>query len=325
MRVRDRASLTHGSRADGRMSRLKADALLLITGFLWGVTFVAQKDAVGMIPPLAYVAARFIVSAGALAPLALWERGRAKTELGPREWRIALVMALSLFLGSSLQQAGLETTSATNGGFLTACYVVLTPFVVWALSGMRPRAIVLAASLVSLFGAWLLAAGGGPAAPPTIGDGLVLLADLAWASGIALTPLFLVRAARPLTLAFVQYAICGALAALGSIALESVEPHAFVKAAPLILFGGLVSGALAYTLQILAQRYTPPAEAALILSLESVFAALAGAVLLGERLTLLGATGCLMILVGAAAVEAGPALAHAFGRNQQQPHARPRP
>ena len=206
--------------------------------------------------------------------------------------RLAFAIGLSLFLGTSLQQAGLETTSATNGGFLTACYVVLTPFVVWALSGARPRALVLAAGLVSLLGAWLLATGGGPALPPTIGDGLVLLADFAWATGIALTPLFLIRRGRPLTLAFVQYAVCGGLAALASMAFETVEPHAFVEAAPAILFCGLVSGALAYTLQIFAQAHTPPSEAALILSLESVFAALAGAVLLGERLSPIGSFGC---------------------------------
>ena len=292
-----------------RMSRLAADGLLLITAFLWGVTFVAQKDAVGLLPPLAFVAARFGVSALALAPFALLEQRWVRRRASPGSTRLAIAIGLSLFLGTSLQQAGLETTSATNGGFLTACYVVLTPFVVWALSRRRPRAIVLLASLVSLRGAWLLTTGGGPAEPPTIGDGLVLLADFAWAAGIALTPLFLIRAARPLTLAFVQYAVCGALAALASIALESVEPHAFVEAAPLILFAGLVSGALAYTLQIFAQRYTPPAEAALILSLESVFAALAGAIMLGERLTALGALGCALILVGAVAVEAAPALA----------------
>ncbi len=180
---------------------------------------------------------------------------------------------------------------------------------VWALSGARPRPLVLAASLVSLVGAWLLATGGGPATPPTIGDGLVLSADLAWATGIALTPLFLIRAARPLTLAFAQYAICGGLAALFSMALETVPPHAFVDAAPAILFAGLVSGAVAYTLQIFAQAHTPPSEAALILSLESVFAALAGATLLGERLTALGAVACLMILLGAVIVEAAPVLA----------------
>ena len=290
------------------MSRLAADGLLLITAALWGVTFVAQKDAVGLLPPLAFVAARFGVSALALAPLALIEQRRIRRKAAPGSTRLAIALGLSLFLGTSLQQAGLETTSATNGGFLTACYVVLTPFIVWGLSRTKPRATVLGASLVSLLGAWLLAAGGGPAEPPTIGDGLVLLADFFWAAGIALTPLFLIRAARPLTLAFVQYAVCGALAGLSSIALETVEPHALVQAAPLILFAGLVSGAIAYTLQILAQAYTPPAEAALILSLESVFAAAAGAILLGERLTPFGMVGCALILIGAVAVEAAPAL-----------------
>jgi drug/metabolite transporter (DMT)-like permease len=291
-----------------RVSRLGADALLLLTAILWGVTFVAQKDVVGVLPPLAFVAARFTVSAVALAPLALIEARRAARPAGPGARRLALVIGLSLFLGTSLQQAGLETTSATNGGFLTACYVVLVPFVVWALSGVRPRAIVIAASLVSLLGAWLLATGGGPAQPPTIGDGLVLLADLAWATGIALTPIFLMRAARPLTLAFAQYATCAGLAALLSCVVETIRLEALYDAIPSILFAGLVSGAVAYTLQIFAQRYTPPAEAALILSLESVFAALAGAILLGEQLSAPGAVGCALILFGAVAVEAAPAL-----------------
>ncbi len=176
----------------GGLSRLGADWLLLATSAIWGVTFVVQKD-IGALPPVAFVAARFAVSAFAVAPLGLLERRRARL---PRAWRLALVIGLMLFLGASLQQAGLATTSATNGGFLTACYVVLTPFVVWALSRRRPRAIVLAAGAVSLVGAWLLATGGGPTRPPTIGDGLVLLADLAWATGIALTPIFLVKTER---------------------------------------------------------------------------------------------------------------------------------
>jgi drug/metabolite transporter (DMT)-like permease len=187
--------------------------------------------------------------------------------------------------------------------------VVLTPFVVWALAGARPRPAVVAASLISLFGAALLALSGGPAEPPSIGDGLVLIADLAWAVSIALTPMFLASAPRPLALAFIQYALCGALAGLSALAFETFAWRGFAAAAPAILFAGLVSGALGYTLQIIAQRHTPPAEAALILSLESVFAALAGALLLGERLTMLGAFGCALILIGAVAVEAGPALA----------------
>jgi drug/metabolite transporter (DMT)-like permease len=172
---------------------------------------------------------------------------------------------------------------------------------------------VLVAGAVSLIGAWLLATGGGPTRPPTIGDGLVLLADLAWATGIALTPIFLVKTERPLTLAFSQHAVCAVLAAVASSVFETAAPPAvFLAAAPAILFAGLVSGGVGYTLQIVAQRYTPPAEAALILSMESVFAAIAGAIWFGESLTVAGAVGCGLILVGAIAAEAAPALA---GRN----------
>ena len=222
---------------------------------------------------------------------------------------MAAGIGVLLFLGASLQQAGLATTSATNAGFLTACYVVLTPFVVWGLSRVRPRAIVLAAAAVSVIGAWLLATGGGPAEPPTVGDGLMLLADLAWAIIIAVTPIVLLRTERPLHLAFGQYAVCCGLAAGASAIFETARPAAFVAAAPAILFAGLLSGTVGYTLQIVAQRHTPPAEAALILSLESVFAALAGALWLGERLTAAGAAGCVLILMGAVVAEAAPALA----------------
>jgi drug/metabolite transporter (DMT)-like permease len=296
--------MRHSAAGDG-MSRLGADGLLLATAFLWGVTFVAQKYAAATMPALAFVAARFAVSAVALAPFAFWEFRRKPHPPGREEWRLALAIGLTLFLGTSLQQAGIETTSATNAGFLTACYVVLTPFVAWALTGARPRAIVVGAGFASLAGAWLLATGGA-LAPPNKGDALVLLADFAWATGIALTPVFLARSGRPLLLAFVQYTVCAGLAALCSALFESVALGAFAAAAPTILFAGIVSGALAYTLQIFAQAHTPPAEAALILALESVFAAFAGALLLGERLTVIGALGCALILAGALASEIGP-------------------
>ena len=107
-----------------------------------------------------------------------------------------------------------------------------------------------------------------------------------------------------------QYAVCAGLAALCSALLESIPPGALVATAPTILFAGIVSGAIAYTIQIFAQAHTPPAEAALILALEGVFAALAGALLLSERLTAIGAFGCVLILAGAVAAEVGPL----FGR-----------
>ena len=133
-----------------------------------------------------------------------------------------------LFVGSALQQIGLATTSVTNGGFLTACYVVLTPFAVWLLTGRLPRSIVAVACVLSTVGAWLLATGGGPAQPLSVGDGLILLSDIAWALGIALTPMFLARQPRPFTLAFVEYAICSALAAVAAAVFEPVRAADFV-------------------------------------------------------------------------------------------------
>jgi drug/metabolite transporter (DMT)-like permease len=109
--------------------------------------------ATATMPALAFVAARFAVSAAALAPFALWEFRRKPHAPRREEWRLAAAIGLILFLGTSLQQAGIETTSATNAGFLTACYVVPTPFVVWALAGARPRGFVVAAGFVSLIGA----------------------------------------------------------------------------------------------------------------------------------------------------------------------------
>ena len=138
-------------------------------------------------------------------------------------------------------------------------------------------------------------------------DGLLLFTAFLW--GVTFVAQKYATATMP-ALAFVQYAVCAGLAALCSALFESIPPGALIATAPTILFAGLVSGAIAYTIQIFAQAHTPPAEAALILALEGVFAALAGALLLDERLTAIGALGCVLILAGAVAVEVGPL----FGR-----------
>ena len=296
------------------MTRLRADAALLTAALLWGVAFVAQRVAEGVVPPLGFVAARFAISALVLAPLAAFETWRAPARFDAKAWRVAIWISLTLFVGSALQQIGLATTTATSGGFLTACYVVLTPIAVWLLTGRLPRSIVAVACVLSTAGAWLLANGGGAAQPMSVGDGLILLSDVAWALGIALTPMFLARRPRPFTLAFLEYAICGALAAGAAAAFEPVRAGDFLAGLVPLLYAGIISGGVAFTMQIVAQGYTPPAEAALILSLESVFAAIAGAILLAERLTMAATAGCALILSSVLLVElGGPLLARLRG------------
>src|SRR5258708_33754552 len=116
------------SATEGGMSRLSADGLLLFTAVLWGVTFVAQKYATATMPALAFVAARFAVSAVALAPFALWEFRRKPHAPNRGEWQLALVIAIALFFRPPLQQPGIETTGATNACLPTPSHAVPAPF-----------------------------------------------------------------------------------------------------------------------------------------------------------------------------------------------------
>ena len=288
------------------MTRIRADALLLLASLIWGVTFVAQKQANATMGPLLFVGLRFCLGAVVVAPLALREARGAPRAFDAREWTGAAVMGLCLFVGSILQQMGLQTASATDGGFLTALYVVMVPFLAWAISGGAPRPRVLIAAAVSVAGAWLLA-GGGRVGSAAVGDALLISGDFAWALMIALAPVVLGRGPRPMLISFVQNGLTGALGIAAALAFESNALSGVTAALPQLIFAGVLSSGIAYTLQIVAQAHAPPAEAALILSLESVFAALAGALLLSERLRPVEMAGCALILVAVAIVEIGPA------------------
>jgi drug/metabolite transporter (DMT)-like permease len=299
------------------MNRLRADLLLFLTAFIWGTAFIAQKDANQSMGPITFVGLRFLLSALALIPLALYERRRAKTASAPpftrRDWLQALIVGLCLFSGGALQQVGLVTTTATNGGFLTALYVVIVPFMVWGMSGAKPRLLVMAACAVSIAGAWLLT-DDGSSRHWEMGDLLLVLADFAWALAITVIADFMQRTHRPFFLSLAQYCITAVLGLGIGLIFENQSLTGIDTAMPSILYAGLLSGGVAYTLGIVAQRYTPPAEASLIMCLESVFAALAGAVMLHERLTLTASIGCALILLGVVLVEVGPALMRYAGR-----------
>lgn len=289
------------------MTRLRADLLLLLAAVIWGTAFVAQKWANGSMGPLTFVSARFLLSALVLAPLALMEAKRAARPLTRRDLGTALLVGLCLVAGASLQQIALLTASATNGGFLTALYVVLIPFAAWSISREPIRPLVIAACLVCVSGAWLLTDTGAERTW-AVGDLLLIASDVPWAIGIALVAVFQKGAARPLFLSFFQYSVTAVVAGTAALLFEDIAWAGIAAAGPSILYAGVISGGLAFTLQVIAQKHTPPAEAGLIMALESVFAALAGAALLGERLTPVAMMGCVLILAGVVMVEAGPAL-----------------
>jgi drug/metabolite transporter (DMT)-like permease len=290
------------------MTRLFADALLLLCAIIWGVAFVAQKQAAA-INPILFVAARFTISALVIAPLALIEHVRAgeTRALAGRSVGVGVLIGLCLCAGTMMQQWALTSTTATNGGFLTAIYAVFVPLVNWMIFRKAPQRSVVIACVLSLTGAWLLADGSANAGWNR-GDVILLLSDLIWALHICLISRFMGSMRRPFFLCFFQFAIAAVIS--GIVTLFMRAPHADSLSAVTIplLYTGIVSGGLGFTLQVIAQRHTPPAEAALIMSLESVFAFVGGALLLGERLHRTAMVGCGMILLAVLIVEVVPVL-----------------
>jgi drug/metabolite transporter (DMT)-like permease len=299
------------------MTRLRADLLLLTAALIWGTAFIAQKVGNGIIGPYMFIAGRFVLSALLLAPFAIKE-ARGAQKLRRRDWLLALGIGVTLFAGATMQQVGLLMTTVTNAGFITSLYIAFVPFVAWAIIRTAVRPLVLVAVAVSLLGAWLLA-DQGSATRLSMGDFLVLGSAALFALHIVLVSIFQKAAHRPFFLSFTQYAVVALIAGAVGTVVEPIDWQAVRAALPSIAYAGLLSGGVGYTLQIVAQRYTPATEAALIMSLESVFAAVAAAVLLGERLTLLAALGCGLVLLGVVMVEIVPLLPRRGGRADDFP------
>jgi drug/metabolite transporter (DMT)-like permease len=296
------------------MSRLQADIALLFAAAVWGLAFVFQKSAMDHIGPLAFIAARGTIAALALAPLALRESRRAAaSSQGGGFWGIAAMGGTAFFLAAWLQQAGIRTATVTNTSFLTALYVVITPFIAWGLSGKVPNRVVWPAVFLSALGTWLL--GGGTLSAFSSGDGLVALSALFWAIHVVVTG----RASvfrRPIAYTAVQFAVVAMLGAAGSSLIETTTSTGLRLAAMDIAYVGLLSSALTFTLLTVALQHTPPSEAAVIVSMETVFAALAAYVMLGERLGPIGWAGAACILGATLLLQLWPALGARWQRSR---------
>jgi drug/metabolite transporter (DMT)-like permease len=303
------------------MTRLNADGALLLAAAVWGVAFLFQKSAMEHVGPLAFIAARGALAAVALAPLAWREHRRAAAASGVTAfWSIAVWGGVAFFVAAWLQQAGIQTATVTNTGFLTALYVVLTPFVAWVWSGKLPSAMVWPAVALSTLGTWLLGGGGTLSALGT-GDWLVALCAVFWAIHVVVTG----QAApfgRPIGFTAVQFAVVAALASLGSALFETTTLAGLAGAASDILYVGLLSSALTFTVLTAALQYTPPSEAAVIVSMETVFAALAAFLVLGERLPAVGWLGAALILGSTLLLQLGPAFGVRLGRMRAAPEKR---
>ena len=278
--------------------RLRADLTLLLVSVIWGSAFVAQRVAGQMGSVYLFNGARYLLAALVVLPLAL-RVGKASSLKGQdinatcsREgYKWMFVAGFLLFLGSAFQQAGLVSTTAGNAGFITSLYVVLVPvalFIVWR---EKPHWMSIVAVALAGVGAFLLSTGGSFEVQP--GDALELFGALFWTFHVIVLGKYASKF-EAMSFSVGQLIVCAILnLGLGVF----VEPS-LTFSWPLfgaIAYTAFFSLGLCYTLQIWAQRHTPPADAALILSLESVFSVLSGWFLLNENLAAIQIAGCALI------------------------------
>lgn len=288
------------------MTRLQASLVLLFVGALWGSGFPVQVIGMETVGPMVFLGLRFLIAALATWPLALREARRAPRPLSGHEWRMFLLVGLVVFLGSAAQQVGLLFTSVTNSGFLTGLYVVMVPIFAVLMFQQWPHPIVWPAALLALAGIWLLS--GGTFGALNLGDALTVLAAAFFAVQLILIARHAARSGRPIALSVLQSLVGGVLGLGAGLLLEEVSLAGLWDAAPELLYAGLISGALAFTLQAVGQAYVSAPVGALILASEAVFAAVAGAVMLGERVGALGFLGCALIFSAIVLVEGWPLL-----------------
>lgn len=278
-------------------SAYKPDALLLITAGIWGLAFVAQRVGMQHVEPFSFNGVRFALGALTLAPVMMLGIPSARPDTPPEPASVikgSLAAGLALFLGVSLQQVGIVTTTAGKAGFITGLYVVLVPILslIW---GQHVRPGTWIGALCALSGLYLLSIKAGFSIAR--GDFLVLLSAFCWAAHVHIIGRFASRIGS-LRLAFNQYLLCSVLSLVVAGIYEHPTLDALAHAAAPIIYGGVFSVGIAYTLQVVAQKQAPPAHAAIILSLESVFAAVGGWLILGELLSLRAMIGCALMLAG---------------------------
>ncbi|MGI9479460.1 MAG: DMT family transporter [Hyphomicrobiaceae bacterium] len=278
--------------------------MLLTIAAIWGLAFVFQKTAMEHIGPYTFLALRAAIAAVILAPIAhFWEEAGRADHPTPGFWLIACAGGLSFFVGGILQQIGLVTATVTNTGFLTGLYVVITPLLMWLVLSRPPAFLVWVAVALAFVGTWFL--GGGTVGGFSSGDWLVVASSFFWATHMLVIE-HSGRHARPIGFTAIQFAVVALISGALAIALENTSLDLLIDAAPEIAYVGVLSSALTFTLLAIALRHTPAAEATIIVSTETVFAAIAGVILLGEQLLWIGWIGAALMFSATLIVQLAP-------------------
>lgn len=282
--------------------RLRANALLLLASAIWGFAFVAQRVGAESIDAFTFNAVRFALGAAVLVPVVCWLDRRRRV---PRPIRVqttravivpGLVAGILLTVAVGLQQLAMSHTTAGNAAFITGLYMVFVPIVA-AFRGHRSTWTTVAGIGLALVGLYFLAVGDDFGIG--YGDGIVLASTFVWTAQILVIEHYS-RRLSALRFSIAQFAWCAALSAVTALVLDPRPFTGLGQGLIPLLYGGLLSVGVAYTLQVIAQRDALASHAALIMSAESVFGALGGALLLGENMGVRGYFGAALMAAGIA-------------------------
>ncbi len=274
--------------------RLKADLTLLLIAIIWGSAFAAQRVAAQAGSVYLFNAARYLLAAGIVLPFAIRARRMATPyKMSRQQYQWMFISGFVLFGGSAMQQLGVVYTTAGNAGFITSLYVVLVPVVLFGLWREKVHWISIVAVGLAGVGAFFLSTEG--RFEVRAGDALELVSALFWTLHVIVLGKYASKF-EALSFSVGQLVVSGLLNLAVGVFIEKSIPLSLPLLGA-IAYTAFFALGLCYTLQIWAQRHTPPADAALILSLEAVFAVISGWVLLNERLAPIQVFGCALIFV----------------------------
>ncbi len=273
--------------------QIRANCLLFLTALIWGFAFSAQRFGAQHMRPFYFNGIRFCLGSLSLVPLIVFRRTKKIAVQSTKKQLIVagILCGICMFAGASLQQIGIETTTAGKAGFVTGLYVVLVPLINLFL-GKKAGIRIWIAVLIAVIGLYLLTVSENFLIVK--GDLIVLVGSLFWAFHI-LTIDYYSQKTDPIELACFQFAVCSVLSLVFAFFTEIISINAVSGTLVPILYGGLCSVGIAYTLQVVAQKDAKPTQASLILCLETVFSVLGGMLLLNEKMTVRMWCGCFMM------------------------------
>lgn len=284
---------------------LESSLLLLLAAAIWGFAFVAQRVGAKYVGSFTFNGVRFALGCISLIPLLIYFRykPKEKNELedvksekitNMNTIKAGIIAGVVIFIASSLQQIGLEETTAGKAAFITGFYIVLVPFLGVFLKHKIRKNTWIAAGF-GIVGLYLLSI----TSDFTIarGDLFELIGSIFWAIHILIIDRY-TQKMDALMLSFIQFATCSVLSMGFALVFENISLIGLGQALVPILYGGIASVGIAYTLQVVGQKHAKPSTAAIILSMESVFASIGGLILLKENMGVKGYVGCMLMFTG---------------------------